>query len=60
LLAWLAPVLALIVIDLVTQRRVRAVPFVSGALIVGSFFKTSLLSAPVWRDVGTFLLRPFV
>ena len=60
LLTWLAPVLALIALDLVTRRRVRAVPFVSGALIVVAFFKSSLLAAPVWRDVGAFLLRPFV
>jgi len=53
-------VLALVVIDLVTRRRVRAVPLVSGALIVVSFFKTQLLPAPAWRDVGAALLRPFV
>lgn len=60
LLVWLAPVLALVAIDLVTQRRVRFVPLVSGALIVASFFKSELLPAPVWRDVGAALLRPFV
>ena len=60
LLTWLAPVLALIAIDLITRRRVRAVPLVSGALIVVAFFKNPLLAAPVWRDVGAALLRPFV
>jgi hypothetical protein len=60
LLTWLAPVLALVAIDLITRRRVRAVPLVSGALIVVAFFKVPLLSAPVWRDVGSALLRPFV
>lgn len=60
LLTWLAPVLALVAIDLVTRRRVRAVPLVSGALIVVAFFKIPLLAAPVWRDVGAALLRPFV
>ena len=60
LLTWLAPVLALIAIDLVAQRRVRAVPLVSGTLIVVAFFKSQLLPAPVWRDLGAALLRPFV
>jgi hypothetical protein len=58
LLVWLAPVLALVAIDLVTRRRVRAVPLVSGALIVVAFFKSELLPAPVWRDVGAALVRP--
>jgi hypothetical protein len=53
-------VLALVVIDLVTQRRLRTVPLVSGALIVVAFFKVQLLAAPAWRDVGAALLRPFV
>jgi hypothetical protein len=60
LLVWLAPVLALVAIDLKTRRRVRVVPLVSGALIVASFFKSELLPAPVWRDVGAALVRPFV
>jgi hypothetical protein len=60
LLTWLAPVLALIVIDLTTRRRVSAVPLVSAALIVIAFFKTQLLAAPMWRDVGRVLLGPFV
>jgi hypothetical protein len=60
LLTWLAPVLALIAIDLVARRRVRAVPLVSGALIVVAFFKSQLRPAPAWRDIGAALLRPFV
>jgi hypothetical protein len=60
LLTWLAPVLALIAIDLVARRRVRVVPLVSGALIVAAFFKVPLLAAPVWREIGAALLRPFV
>lgn len=60
LLTWLAPVLALIAIDLITRRRVRTVPLVSGALIVVAFFKNPLLPAPVWRDIGAALVRPFV
>jgi hypothetical protein len=60
LLTWLAPVLALVVIDLVTRRRVRAVPLVSGALIVVAFFKSQLLPAPAWSDIGAALVRPFV
>jgi len=60
LLTWLAPVLAMIAIDLATRRRLRPVPLIGGALIVVSFFKVPLLAAPVWRDVGRALLRPFV
>jgi hypothetical protein len=60
LLTWLAPVLALVVIDLITRRRLRAVPLVSGALIVVAFFKAQLLPSAVWGDIGAALLRPFV
>jgi hypothetical protein len=60
LLTWLAPVLALIVIDLTTRRRVRAVPVVGGALITVAFFKMQLLAAPMWRDIGRALVGPFV
>ena len=47
-------------IDLATRRRVHPVPLVSGALLVVAFFKVPLFAAPVWRDVGRALLRPFV
>ena len=47
-------------IDLATRRRVHPVPLAAAALIVVAFFKVPLLSAPVWRDVGGALLRPFV
>jgi hypothetical protein len=60
LLVWLAPVLALVTIDLVTRRRLRPVPFVSGALLVVAFFKVELLASPVWRSIGAALLSPFV
>jgi hypothetical protein len=60
LLVWLAPVLAMIAIDLVSRRRLCAVPFVSGGLIVGSFFKARVFAAPIWEELGRALLRPFV
>jgi hypothetical protein len=60
LLMWLAPVLAVMAIDLATRRRIHPVPLVSSALIVVAFFKVPLFAAPVWRDVGRALLRPFV
>jgi hypothetical protein len=60
LLMWLAPVLAVMAIDLALYRRIHLVPLVSGALIVVAFFKVPLFAAPVWRDVGGALLRPFV
>lgn len=60
LLTWLAPVLALIAIDLVARRRVHAVPLIAAALIVAAFFKMQLLAAPIWRDIGRALLGPFV
>ena len=60
LLLWLSPLLALVAIDLATRRRVHPVPLAAAALIVVAFFKVPLFSAPVWRDVGGALLRPFV
>jgi hypothetical protein len=60
LLLWLSPILAMAVVDLATRRRVHWIPVVSGALLVVAFFKEPLYSAPVWRDVGAALLRPFV
>jgi hypothetical protein len=60
LLLWLSPLLAMIAVDLVTRRRVHWIPVVSGALLVVAFFKVPLYSAPIWRDVGGALLRPFV
>jgi hypothetical protein len=60
LLVWLSPVLAMLVIDLVSRRKLTVVPFVSGALIVISFFKAELLAAPIWREVGRALVNPFV
>jgi hypothetical protein len=60
LLMWLSPVLAMVVVDLVTLRRLHRVPVVSGALIVVAHFKGSLYGAPIWREIGSALLRPFV
>jgi len=60
LLLWLSPILAMIGVDFAVQRRVHAVPVVSGALLVVAFFKVPLFAAPVWREVGRALLRPFV
>jgi hypothetical protein len=60
LLLWLSPLLAMIAVDLVTRRRLHWIPVVSAALLVVAFFKAPLFAAPVWRDVGRALLRPFV
>jgi hypothetical protein len=60
LLLWLSPLLAMIVADLAIRRRVHWIPVLSGALLVVAFFKVPLLAAPLWRDVGRALLRPFV
>jgi hypothetical protein len=57
---WLAPILAMLAVDVALRRRVHFVPIVSGALLVAAFFKVPLYAAPVWRDVGRALLRPFV
>jgi len=60
LLLWLSPLLALVAVDLVTRRRVHWIPVLSSALLVIAFFKVPLYAAPIWRDVGRALLRPFV
>jgi hypothetical protein len=60
LLLWLSPLVALVAVDLLTRRRVHWIPVVSGALLVVAFFKVPLYAAPIWRDVGRALLRPFV
>jgi hypothetical protein len=60
LLLWLSPILAMIAVDLAMRRRLHSVPVVSGALLVVAFFKVPLFAAPLWRDVGRAVLRPFV
>jgi hypothetical protein len=60
LLLWLSPLLALVAVDLVTRRRVHWIPIVSGALLVVAFYKVPLYAAPIWRELGAALLRPFV
>jgi hypothetical protein len=60
LLLWVSPLLALVAVDLATRRRLHAIPLVSGALLVVAFFKVPLFAAPLWREVGRALLRPFV
>jgi hypothetical protein len=60
LLLWLAPILAMILVDVATRRRVHSIPIVSGALVVVAFFKVPLYGAPIWREIGAALLRPFV
>ena len=60
LFVWLSPVLAVVAIDLVSRRRFGLVPFVSGGLIVVSFFKGRLLAGPMWGELGRALVRPFV
>jgi hypothetical protein len=60
LLLWLSPLLAMVVADLAIRRRVHWIPLVSGALLVVAFFKVPLLAAPIWRDLGRVMLRPFV
>ena len=54
------PLLAMLVVDGVTTRRVHWIVIVSSALLVVAFFKAALYAAPIWRDVGRALLRPFV
>lgn len=60
LLLWLSPLLASIAVDLVTRRRVHWIPVVSSALLIVAFFKVPLYAAPIWRDIGRALLRPFI
>jgi hypothetical protein len=60
LLLWLSPLLAMIAVDYAMLRRVHLIPIVSGALLVGAFFKVPLYAAPLWRDIGVALVRPFV
>lgn len=60
LLLWLSPLLALAAVDLAMRRRVHWIPVAAGALLVVAFFKVPLYAAPIWRDVGAALLRPFV
>jgi hypothetical protein len=60
LLLWLSPILAMVAVDLVTTKRVHAIPLASGGLLVIAFFKVPLLAAPLWRDLGRALLRPVV
>ena len=60
LLLWLSPILAMLGVDLVMKRRVHPIPVMSSALLVVAFFKVPLFAAPVWRNVGEALLRPFV
>ena len=60
LLLWLSPLLASIAVDLVTLRRAHWIPLLSSALLVVAFFKVPLYAAPLWREVGAALLRPFV
>jgi hypothetical protein len=60
LFVWLSPVLAVVAIDLAARRRLSVVPFVSGGLIVVSFFKARLFAAPISGEIGRALVRPFV
>jgi len=60
LLVWLSPVLALILVDLLFARKARIAPFVATAAIVAAFFKMQLLAGPVWRNLGSALIAPFV
>jgi hypothetical protein len=60
LLLWLSPLLALVAVDLAARRPAHWIPIVSSALLVVAFFKAPLYAAPIWRDVGRALLRPFV
>jgi len=60
LLLWLSPLFALAAVDLATRRRVHWIPVVASALLVVAFFKVPLYAAPIWRDLGAALLRPFV
>ncbi|HEX7237316.1 MAG TPA: hypothetical protein VF405_10170 [Gammaproteobacteria bacterium] len=60
LLLWLSPLLALAAVDLAARRRVHWIPVVASALLVVAFFKVPLYSAPVWKEIGRALLRPFV
>jgi hypothetical protein len=60
LLLWLSPLIAMFLVDVVTRRRVHWIPIVGSALLVAAFFKVPLYSAPIWRDIGAAVLRPFV
>ena len=60
LLVWLSPVLAMVLIDVLSRRKLSVVPFICGSLIVLSFFKQELLAAPIWREIGRAMVNPFV
>ena len=45
-----------------TRHAITAgfVPLLDSALLVVAFFKVPLYSAPIWREIGRALVRPFV
>ena len=60
LLVWLAPLFALMVVDLLTGRRLHPVSLASVAIFVVVFFKVDLLSlSPIWPQVGRVIMSPF-
>jgi hypothetical protein len=48
------------IVDIAMRRGVHPIPVISAALLVVAFFKGPLYGAPVWREIGSALLRPFL
>jgi hypothetical protein len=57
---WLAPLFAAMAFDLLTQRRVHPVHYISVTVLAVAFLRVGLMESESWLRIGRVLLRPFV
>jgi hypothetical protein len=60
LFLWLSPILAAMVFDGVTRRRVHPVHFISLTVMVPAFTRVFFMESEGWLRIGRALLAPFV
>jgi hypothetical protein len=60
LLIWLSPMMALMAVEMYTQRRVHAVTALSTAILLVAYTRVLLQNTEIWLPIGRAMLRPLL
>lgn len=60
LLIWLSPMLAMMALEMYTQRRVHAVTAISTAILLVAYTRVLLQNTEIWLPIGRAMLRPLL
>lgn len=60
LLIWLSPMLAMMAVEMYTQRRVHGVTVISTVILLVAYTRVLLQNTEVWLPIGRAMLRPLL